>query len=150
MDVPGAAESEDNIRHDPEDQGTSDSRSSTPNTHEQLNERSQLAQQSGSDDNDDSSNHSGDNHENSNDNEGNEEEAEEDDEEEENGSDGEDEEPRFKYANLTKKLGSLYRNGDATSSLLTAGDKMVCAPRVVYCCEGSRELTSSRLDNWNT
>ena len=130
MDVPGAAESEDNIRHDPEDQGTSDSRSSNP--HEQQNERSQLSQQSGSDDNDDSSNHSGDNHENSNDNEGNEEEAEEDDEEEENGSDGEDEEPRFKYANLTKNLGSLYRNGDATSSLLTAGDKMVWQSNVYF------------------
>lgn len=45
------------------------------------------------------------------------------DEEEE--SDDEDEEPRLKYAYLTKHLGSVYRNGDATSSFLVAGDKMV-------------------------
>lgn len=37
----------------------------------------------------------------------------------------EDEEPRLKYAYLTKHLGSVYRNGDATSSFITAGDKMV-------------------------
>lgn len=37
----------------------------------------------------------------------------------------EDEEPRLKYAYLTKHLGSIYRNGDATSSFVTAGDKMV-------------------------
>ena len=36
-----------------------------------------------------------------------------------------DEEPRLKYAYLTKHLGSVYRNGDATSSFLVAGDKMV-------------------------
>lgn len=52
------------------------------------------------------------------------EEAEEAEDEEE--SDEEDEEPRLKYAYLTKHLGSVYRNGDATSSFLVAGDKMVC------------------------
>jgi TATA-binding protein-associated factor Taf7 len=46
--------------------------------------------------------------------------------EEEDDSDDEDEEPRLKYAYLTKHLGSVYRNGDATSSFLVAGDKMVC------------------------
>jgi hypothetical protein len=43
-----------------------------------------------------------------------------DDEEEE-----EDEEPRLKYARLTPHLGPVYRNADATSSFLTAGDKMI-------------------------
>lgn len=46
-------------------------------------------------------------------------------EEEEEESDEEDEEPRLKYAYLTKHLGSVYRNGDATSTFLVAGDKMV-------------------------
>lgn len=40
-------------------------------------------------------------------------------------SDDDDEEPRLKYAYLTKHLGSVYRNGDATSTFLVAGDKMV-------------------------
>lgn len=39
--------------------------------------------------------------------------------------DDEDDEPRLKYAYLTKHLGSIYRNGDATSTFLVAGDKMV-------------------------
>ncbi|EEQ84361.2 vacuolar assembly protein [Blastomyces dermatitidis ER-3] len=39
--------------------------------------------------------------------------------------DDEEEEPRLKYASLTKSIGSVYRNGDATSSFLTAGDKMI-------------------------
>ena len=42
-----------------------------------------------------------------------------DDEEEE------DEEPRLKYASMTKSLGAVYRNGDATSAFLVSGDKMV-------------------------
>ncbi|KAJ5591142.1 hypothetical protein N7450_005114 [Penicillium hetheringtonii] len=36
-----------------------------------------------------------------------------------------DDEPRLKYAYLTKHLGSIYRNGDATSTFLVAGDKMI-------------------------
>ncbi len=44
--------------------------------------------------------------------------SEEDDDEEED-------EPKLKYARLTSKLGPLYRNGDATSTFLVAGDKMV-------------------------
>lgn len=51
---------------------------------------------------------------------------EEEEAEEKDDSDDEDEEPRLKYAYLTKHLGSVYRNGDATSSFLVAGDKMVC------------------------
>ena len=38
----------------------------------------------------------------------------------------EEEEPRLKYASMTKSLGAVYRNGDATSAFLVAGDKMVC------------------------
>ena len=37
----------------------------------------------------------------------------------------EDEEPRLKYASLTNNLKPVYRNGDATSTFLVAGDKMV-------------------------
>lgn len=37
----------------------------------------------------------------------------------------EDEEPRLKYASLTEHLMPVYRNGDATSTFLVAGDKMV-------------------------
>jgi len=40
-------------------------------------------------------------------------------------SDEEDEEPKLKYAYLSKHLSSVYRNGDATSTFLVAGDKMV-------------------------
>lgn len=46
-------------------------------------------------------------------------EEEEDDEEEE------EEEPRLEYTSITKKLTAVYRNGDATSTFLVAGDKMV-------------------------
>lgn len=49
----------------------------------------------------------------------------EDGEEDEEESDEEEEEPRLKYSYLTKHLGSVYRNGDATSTFLVAGDKMV-------------------------
>jgi hypothetical protein len=37
----------------------------------------------------------------------------------------EEEEPKLKYARLTSNLGPVYRNGDATSTFLVAGDKMV-------------------------
>jgi hypothetical protein len=49
--------------------------------------------------------------------------AEDDDDEEED--DDADEEPKLKYSRLTSSLGPVYRNGDATSSFLVAGDKMV-------------------------
>ena len=52
-------------------------------------------------------------------------EDDDEDEDEDSEEDEDDEEPRLKYAYLTKHLGSVYRNGDATSSFLTAGDKMV-------------------------
>jgi hypothetical protein len=54
-------------------------------------------------------------------------ESEPDDEEDED-----DDEPKLKYARLTSHLGSVYRNGDATSAFLVAGDKMVGFPRRTY------------------
>ncbi|KAL2016607.1 hypothetical protein VTK56DRAFT_3264 [Thermocarpiscus australiensis] len=53
--------------------------------------------------------------------EGDDDDEDQDDEEE----DEEDEEPRLKYARLTQHLGPVYRNGDATSAFLVAGDKMI-------------------------
>ena len=50
---------------------------------------------------------------------------EEEEEESEEDEEEEDEEPQLKYARLTQHLGGLYRNGDATSTFLVAGDKMV-------------------------
>ena len=37
-----------------------------------------------------------------------------------------EEEPKLKYQRLTPNLSSVYRSGDATSSFLVSGDKMVC------------------------
>lgn len=47
--------------------------------------------------------------------------------EDEDDDDEEDEEPKLKYDRLTSVLGSVYRNGDATSSFVVGGDKMVCS-----------------------
>lgn len=57
-----------------------------------------------------------------------EEEEEDDDVQEAEESDGDEEEdePKLKYARLTSHLAPVYRNGDATSAFLVAGDKMVC------------------------
>ncbi|KAF8859309.1 vacuolar assembly protein-like protein [Acephala macrosclerotiorum] len=55
-------------------------------------------------------------------------EEEEEDSEESEAEDDEDEpedEPKLKYARLTTHLGPVYRNGDATSTFLVAGDKMI-------------------------
>jgi hypothetical protein len=45
--------------------------------------------------------------------------------EEEDDEDEEEEEPKLKYARLTSHLGAVYRNADATSAFMVAGDKMV-------------------------
>ena len=45
--------------------------------------------------------------------------------EDEDGDEEEDDEPRLKYARMTDLLGAVYRNGDAMSTFLVAGDKMV-------------------------
>lgn len=46
------------------------------------------------------------------------------DESEDDEEDEEEEEPQLKYATLTKSVSPIYRNGDATSTFLVAGDKM--------------------------
>ena len=46
-------------------------------------------------------------------------------EEEEETDEEDDEEPKLKYASLTRSQGPVYRNGDAASTFLVAGDKMV-------------------------
>lgn len=56
------------------------------------------------------------------------EEEDDDDEEDDEEDEDDDEEPRLKYARLTQHLGPIYRNGDATSAFLVAGDKMVRLP----------------------
>ena len=52
---------------------------------------------------------------------------EDEDEDEDEDDEDEDEEPQLKYGSLTKSVGGLYRNGDATSASLLSGDKMVCS-----------------------
>lgn len=56
---------------------------------------------------------------------GEEDEDEEDEEEEDDDDDDDDEEPYLKYTQLTQHLRGVYRNGDATSAFLVAGDKMI-------------------------
>lgn len=52
--------------------------------------------------------------------------------EQEDEEDEAEEEPKLKYTRLTSSLGPVYRNGDATSTFLVAGDKMVgtCSSRL--------------------
>ncbi|UKZ67198.1 uncharacterized protein TrAtP1_008363 [Trichoderma atroviride] len=50
---------------------------------------------------------------------------EEEDDEDEEDEEEEDEEPLLKSVRLTQHLGAVYRNGDATSACLVAGDKMI-------------------------
>ena len=63
--------------------------------------------------------------------EGQEQEAKDaDDDDEDDDDDDEEEEAKLKYARLTSNLGGLYRNGDATSAFVVAGDKMVPLPQL--------------------
>lgn len=52
-------------------------------------------------------------------------EDDDDDDEEDEEEEEEEEEPQLKYARLTQHLSPVYRNGDATSAFIVAGDKMV-------------------------
>ena len=63
------------------------------------------------------------------------EQSDEDDQEEGHDEDEEDDEPKLKYARLTQHIGGIYRNGDATSTFLVSGDKMVrrAAKRDSFC-----------------
>jgi vacuolar protein sorting-associated protein 41 len=51
--------------------------------------------------------------------------VDESDADEDDDDEGEEDEPKLKYARLTAHLLPVYRNGDATSAFLVAGDKMV-------------------------
>ncbi|KAF1946706.1 vacuolar assembly protein-like protein [Clathrospora elynae] len=51
--------------------------------------------------------------------------AEHDSEDDEEDEDEVEEEPKLKYSRLTSNLGPVYRNGDATSTFIVAGDKMI-------------------------
>jgi hypothetical protein len=52
-------------------------------------------------------------------------EEEDDDDDDDDDDEEPDEEPKLKYSRLTANLGPVYRNGDATSTFMVAGDKMV-------------------------
>lgn len=67
----------------------------------------------------------------------------ENEEEGEASEEEEDEEPRLKYASLTKHLKPVYRNGDATSTFLVAGDKMVS--RLSQVLELNARLTAHKI-----
>lgn len=56
---------------------------------------------------------------------GEDDEVDDDDDGDEEEEEEDDEEPKLKYARLTPHLGAVYRNADATSSFLVAGDKMI-------------------------
>lgn len=60
---------------------------------------------------------------------------------------GDEEEPKLKYARLTSHLVPVYRNGDATSAFLVAGDKMVSVDG--YDIHGTWTDSIRRLVYWN-
>ena len=114
MDAPGATEAMDDIRQDGSDLEVSAGR----NVLESNTHPNHLDPLAGND-----HEHDDDKDEDQDDNEHGDDSEEEDEEEAEDDED--EEEPHLKYAYLTKHLGAVYRNGDATSSFLAAGDKMV-------------------------
>lgn len=101
MDAPGATE--------PTEDAHQDSLAHDPSVQQRTNDHSFRPEQPADGDEDEDDKGSG----------------EADTEEEEEDDDDDVEEPQLKYLYLTKNLGAVYRNGDATSSFLTAGDKMV-------------------------
>lgn len=60
-------------------------------------------------------------------------EGDENDDGDDDDDEEEEDEPRLKYTSLTKNLKPLYRNGDATSTFLVAGDKMVRIKGYIWC-----------------
>jgi hypothetical protein len=66
--------------------------------------------------------------------------------EEDDDDDGEEDEPKLKYARLTAHLLSVYRNGDATSAFLVAGDKMVGLGEMAY----SGAYAKPSIVRWHT
>ena len=121
MDAPGARANEETVKNTP-GFNSSTARSPSPSgitqdDHEQRHQSSESSRDGSIDS--DQSNEEGDDEEEEREGARGENDDDDDDEDEE------DEEPRLKYAYLTKHLGSVYRNGDATSTFLVAGDKMV-------------------------
>lgn len=75
------------------------------------------------------------------------EESDEDDEEEEE----EEEEPRLEYTSMTRKLTSVYRNGDSTSTFLVAGDKMVSSGgRIKSAMRARKDGAEGTTDHWHS
>ncbi|KAB8232832.1 uncharacterized protein BDW43DRAFT_278744 [Aspergillus alliaceus] len=110
MDAPGATAATDDIRRD----GSELEISVGQDVHQSSTHRNQLDR--------DAADESEDGEDETQDDNEQEDYSEED---EETGDEEDDEEPHLKYAYLTKHLGAVYRNGDATSSFLATGDKMV-------------------------
>ncbi|OJJ51601.1 hypothetical protein ASPZODRAFT_56678 [Penicilliopsis zonata CBS 506.65] len=116
MDAPGATEVESASQAHLEQQGTSTVQA-TNDEHEQRDESTQGGPGSGDE--------GGEQHSSEDDDEGGDDGEQDDNDDEEEEEEEEEEEPKLKYAYLTKQIGSVYRNGDATSSFLTVGDKMI-------------------------
>ncbi|EMD97484.1 hypothetical protein COCC4DRAFT_177158 [Bipolaris maydis ATCC 48331] len=51
--------------------------------------------------------------------------SDDDEDDDDTADDDVDEEPKLKYSRLTRDLGPIYRNGDATATFMVAGDKMI-------------------------
>ncbi|KAJ5674124.1 hypothetical protein N7462_009563 [Penicillium macrosclerotiorum] len=106
MDAPGATAANGSPEKEASECGTSSTRNRSPSgTNPQEHEQRHRDSEDDTEETDDS--------------------EDEDEDKDEDDPDEEDEEPRLKYAYLTKHLGSVYRNGDATSTFLVAGDKMI-------------------------
>jgi vacuolar protein sorting-associated protein 41 len=122
--------------------------------HDRERERAQFVteHQDRSHDSDSVNNHWGDVGQNDSEHEGREEAVQEESDNEEvkeDEEDGdEDEEPHLKYVYLTRHMPSIYRGGDATSSFIAAGDKLVCRLSSPGCNETWPNI--SVLDSWDT
>ncbi|KAF3127784.1 Vacuolar protein sorting-associated protein 41 [Orbilia oligospora] len=60
----------------------------------------------------------------------------------EDDDEGEEEEPKLKYVRLTSSMGNVYRNGDATSTAIVAGDKLVEPQKYPYFAIAIASVTS--------
>ena len=78
------------------------------------------------------------------------EDEEEEEEEEDDDDDDDEEEPRLKYATVTNRLSSLFRNGDAVSTFLVAGDKMVGIIDADDLARSDRHTDELFVDRWKS
>jgi len=62
-------------------------------------------------------------------------------------SDADGDEPKLKYSRLTGALGPVYRNGDATSAFVVAGDKMVGCPTTLLPAMNMRQTHDGDNDD---